>query len=259
MKTTFNPPKMLLLLLLLTMLGLQKSSAQNGAAPKHVLSYTTTESKAYEIDLNDRSRIKPVEAVGMKPENEVRNVNTVVDFNNDITTTINVVSTNKYESWMKPASKIVIDKNGTKLYDSANRLVFNDPYLPVQAEMYNKLKTSVATIGLSPAPVFRPVTPADIAQMQQQGFTVQTLPGGTVKARKGDIEARYNNNTLTSEVIKYVANKPDIHLTYTYQNSGGKIIPATKVERQYETTGSGVCYSVITTTVYSNYNQQSQP
>ena len=115
MKTFLPPHRLVLILLLLAMIfGVQKGTAQVASNPKHTISYTQTSSTNYEISLADRNLLKPVEAIGMKPVNEVRNVSMVIDQGNDITTTINIISSNASEAWMTPPSRIVIDKTGAR-------------------------------------------------------------------------------------------------------------------------------------------------
>lgn len=250
---------MLLLLLLTMIFGIQKGTAQSSLVPKYLLSYTETISTNYEVDLNARNSLKPVEAAGMKPVNEVRNVSIAVDQNNDVATTINIVSSNASESWMKPPAKIVVDKTGTKLYDTKNALLTQDAYTTAQSEQYQAIKSNVAANGIQPLPSFNPITAANITQLQSQGFTVQTLEGGVVKLRKGDLEIRYNNTAKSMEVTKYEGANPSSKTTFNYRVENGKTLPSSKIERDYKVTTTGICYTRVTTTTFSNYVRPVNP
>lgn len=260
MKTNAKTQKLTFLIALFVMiLGLQIGVSQSDASTKYSVAYTQTTSKSYEINQADISKLYDFEKIGMKPINEVRNVSMTVNQNNDLTTIINIVSTNANESWMTPPSKIVIDKYGAKLYTAQNVLLTQDAYTPEQNQDYLSIKNDIAQNGWRALPQFQQLTQANITALQQQGFTVQNLAGGIVQVRKGATEVKYNNANLSYELTRYNGAKVESQSNFKFNTVGGKTVPAYKTERNYGTTESGVCYAEVTHTVYSNYQPIGLP
>ncbi|MBL7825047.1 MAG: hypothetical protein JNJ57_00335 [Saprospiraceae bacterium] len=245
----------------LLVLGIQNGFAQANTTVKYAVSFTQTTSTNYEVSASDRERLQEFERVGMVPTNEVRNVNVVVDQNNDVTTTITIVSSDASESWMTPATKIVIDKNGSTFYNAQNAILTRDNFTTEQAQDYLNQKNTLAQNGSALGlPQFQPITASDIAQLQSQGFSVQMMDGGTVKARKGQTEIQYNNSAMSVNLLQYdESNKIASDTGFKFANQNGRTIPVSRTEREYQTTQSGVCISVVTTTTYSNYNPIGLP
>ena len=205
------------------------------------------------------TRLLEFEKAGLKPTTEVRNVTMLVDHNNDLTTTINIISSNVSESWMTPPSKIVIDKNGIKMYNAQNVILTQDAYTPAQNEDYLATKNDIAQNGLRALPQFQALSPTNISALQQQGFSVQALAGGVIQARKGSTEIKYNNAEMSYEVTEYEGAKALSQDAFKYRNEGGKTIPEAKTERSYQTTQNGVCIARVTHTVFSNYQPIGLP
>jgi len=235
------------------------STAQNQTPIKQSISYTQTITKSYEISEADRHQLYEFEKVGMTFTTEVRNVILAVDNNNDLTTTKTIISSNANETWMKPATKIIIDKHGSKMYNAQNLLINQDQYTPEQSQDYLSMKNKVAAEGLKQLPAFTPITPEQIAALQGQGFEVQALEGGVIRIRKGNNEVKYNNSAKSYEIAVYEGTKMVTQTIFNYQQNGARTFPLSKIERNYETTDKGACVASVTHTQYSNYQSIGLP
>jgi hypothetical protein len=249
--------KMVLLCMLI--LKAQSGYSQSGSQPKITVSYTQSSSNFFEIDKGDVSQLLEFEKVGMKNTTEVRNVNLSVDQNNDLTTIISIMSSNANETWMNPPAKIIIDKSGVKMFNAQNAIISQDIYTPEQQASYNATKVDISQNGWRPLPIFTPLSQTDVQNLQQQGFTVQTLPGGIQKLKKGQIEISYDNTGMTYDIVNFSGQKIVSQTTLKFQQVGGKTLPLTKTERKYETSSAGVCYATVSHTVFSNYQSSGLP
>lgn len=237
----------------------QKGGAQTQTPVKQSISYTQNITTSFEIDEANRNRLFDIEKVGMKGTSEVKNISLVVDFNNDLTTTTTITSSNASEPWMTPPSKIIVDKYGSKMYNAQNVLLNQDAYTPEQSQDYLKIKNEIVQNGLKPLQGFTPLSPSNIAMLQQQGFTVQTLEGGVVKAKKGNMEVKYNSSALSYEIVDYEGSKVLSQSIFKYQQYNGRTIPLSKTERRYKTLESGACIAIVTHAAYSNYQSSGLP
>jgi hypothetical protein len=154
---------------LLAAVVVQHGISQTNSGVKFSRNYTQTTSTYFEIDQADKDRLYDFEKVGMKNTTEVRNVSVIVNQNNDITITINIVSSNLSEPWMKPPSKIVIDSWGVRLFNAQNQIISQDAYTPEQLADYNERKIEIAQGDFGQVPAFQAMTPQDIAQLRQDG------------------------------------------------------------------------------------------
>jgi len=260
MKTYTKPYRLVLALILLTMmLGIPKGESQTTSNPKYFISYTQTTSTNYEVNVADRNSVMEFEKAGMKPTQEVRNVSMVVNQNNELTTTINIVSSDASEPWMTPPSKIVIDKNGITLFNAQNGVLTQSLYTPEQNQDYLNTKADIAQNGLKGLPTFQALSASDITNLQQQGFAVQTLPGGVIQARKGDTGMMYNNAGMSYELTEYEGPKVLSQTTFKYRTEAGRTVPESRTERANQVTPSGVCVAFVTNTVFSNYQPIGLP
>jgi hypothetical protein len=236
---------------------MQDASAQQIKAS---LSYDQTISTFFEVAPNEMNRLYEFEKVGLRSVTESRSTSTIVDQNGDIMTTIVIRSTNEGEPWMNKTSSIVIDKVGVKTFDASGKTLVNEPYSADQLRDYNALKQKVAIDGTGGLPEFRPLSPSDLTTMQGQGYSVQTLTDGTIKARKGNTEFNYNNaNKFYSNAMFDAQNKPLEETLFFFKDVNGRNLPSTKVERSYSKSSRGVCISQVTTTTYSNYTRTDAP
>lgn len=249
----------LALTFLLAAVVVQHGISQTTSGIKFSRNYTQTTSTYFEINQADKDRLYDFEKVGMKNTTEVRNVSVVVNQNNDITTTINIVSSNLSEPWMTPPSKIVIDNWGIKLFNAQNGILTQDAYTPAQLAEYNQLKADVAQNGWQQIPAFTLLTPQQINQLQQQGFIVQNLSGGVVKATKGAFSMTYDNAGMSYGVAYSEGPKVVSETTFKFQQVEGRTVPQSKTERTYKTTSSGVCYAQVEHTVFANYQTSGLP
>lgn len=231
----------------------QNGNTQTPNPVKQSISYTQNIITSFEIDETNRSKLFDYEKVGLKGTSEVKNISLVVDLNNDLTTTTTITSSNASEPWMTPASKIVVDKFGSKMYNAQNVLINQDVYTPQQNQDYLKIKNEIIKNGLRSLPGITPLTPSKIAMLQQQGFMVQVLQDGVIKIKKDNMEILYNSYALSYEVIDYDGLNIKSQTNYKFQQSNGRTIPLSKTERRYKTLESGACIAIVTNTAYSNY------
>jgi hypothetical protein len=121
------------------------------------------------------------------------------------------------------------------------------------------MKIKIAENGIQQRSMFRPLTIANISALQQAGYVVETLSNGSVKVKNNAVEIIYDFANL-SLTISQLENLQPIHqIIHKYRVENNRTIPASKVERTYEITPSGKCYSMVTTTTYNNYNQTGLP
>lgn len=245
--------------LLLFVLLLLANAAAAQTTPISV-SFVQTVSTNYEISPADRNRFKPVEIVGFKPEREVHRVTISTNAGREVSATIEVLEAPAREAWEKPApSKILIDKSGVRLYDNTQKLMTTDVLSASNQAVFQSFKTNLLQNGLQPLPVFNPLTDADILRLQQNGFQTSTLENGAVQLRKGDTKIVYDHAAMSVRMTHYTGTAPLVEITTKYRQQNGQIIPATKTERHFESTASGLCYQRVTSTEYSNYTRTNLP
>jgi hypothetical protein len=256
MKKLVQPHFFIAVKVLVLILMISTSITAQTQPVKSSLSYDQTVTTRFEVAPADMSRLLDFEKMDLKPVTEVRNTSTVVDQNGDITTTITIRSSDGDEPWMNKTARIVIDRLGVKMFDATGKTLVNDPYTTEQLQSYNNLKQQVATNGTGALPDFRPMTASDISNLQSQGYAVQSLADGSVKARKGDTEMIYNTagKSVTTTVYD-TQNKVLDQTLFAYKDVNGKNVPNVKVERSYSNSSKGVCIGQVTTTIYSNYNR----
>lgn len=245
--------------LLLFAILLLANAAVAQTAPISV-SFVQTVSTNYEISPADRDRFKPVEIAGLKPEREVRRITISSNAGQDVSTTIEVLSPTAKEPWMKPApSKVVIDKTGVRMYDAAQKLLSFDALSASNAADFQWIKSNLAQNGLQPLPAFTPLTPGDLNRLQQSGFQTTMLENGAIQLRKGDTKIVYNNAAMSLTMTRFDGPSPIVEITTQYKLQNGQTVPASKVERYFENTASGLCYQRVVSTEYSNYTRSSLP
>lgn len=244
-----------LLLLPAVMASLHGSFAQQSGAPKYSLSYTETTSTRFEINQADREQLMPFEAAGMQGTDEVRHVSIVCDNNNEITTTIEIEPATEGEPWMKTPRKIISDKNGTRLYDANNQLLRQSSHTATSLATWQQLNTGIVENGWRTFPAFVPITENDLSRLRQAGFTTEVLPEGGVKLNKENLEIRYNPAAMTAEFTHYENGKADALVQLKYRTEQGIVTPASRIEKSYTTSPSGICYAVVTTSLYSSYSR----
>lgn len=207
----------------------------------------------------DATRLTALEKNGLRKTEEIRQVVKVVDSNNDLTTTITVLSTNEYESWMKKGVKFITGKNGTTVLDQNNNQLSTVPLSAVAQQDYQRIKARISTAGLQVAPLLPAVSDAQITEIQRTGGQISRLANGSVKMTKGDLEVWYDANNKAYQIIQKQQGKIMSQEYHDFMERNGQMVPVSKVEKQYETLPSGICLERVTMTTYSNYSFTSTP
>lgn len=210
----------------------------------------------FEISQTALPNIPNVDKARLKTETEERAVATYVDQNNDITTNIVVTRPPANESWIRPVSRILIDKNGATLFDSKNAVIVSMPNTSEQATDYQNLKNLGAGTGLKSSVQFRQPTTTDLENLQKNGFNAQVMQDGVVRVVKNQTEILYNNAAKQVTFNQYGDDgKLATQRIQTYQTINGDEILVSKVEKTTETTTNGICYTKVVTTLTSNYQR----
>lgn len=210
----------------------------------------------FEISPSALPSIPNVEKEKFKTQTEERNVATYVDQNNDITTNIIVTSQTANEAWIRPVSRILIDKNGVMLFDSKNTILSSMPNTAEQSADYQNIKNQAAGSGYKSSIQFQQPGQKEIDQLQKNGFNAQIMPNGVLRATKGTTEYLYDNAAKLVTTNSYgLDGKLDKQLVQKYQSINGDEILTSKVERTTEQTVNGICYTKVVTTLITNYQR----
>ncbi|MBN8682576.1 MAG: hypothetical protein J0L99_07980 [Chitinophagales bacterium] len=210
----------------------------------------------FEISPTALPSIPNVDKARLKTETEERNVSTSIDRNNDVTTNIVVTRQPTNEAWIRPVSRILIDKNGATLFDSKNAVITSMPNTSEQSTDYQNLKNQGAGSDFKSAVQFRQPTATDVTNLQKSGFNAQIMQDGVLRMVKNQTEILYNNAAKQVTFNQYGDDgKLLTQRIQSYQTINGDEILVSKVEKTTEQTTNGICYTKVVTTLTTNYQR----
>ncbi len=219
-----------------------------------LLSYDATEITTYKLQNGVFDDLTALEKVKLKSRQKELHVEVCLNKAGDIITEILLLNPEEYfEDWMSQIAKTVITEKSVKVYDDMGVLLLDRSKsaksLDVSKGIYQGLFD-----GLKPAPQFLKLTTEHYNQLQQAGFTVETLPNGAIKANNGSLELIYDteNRLLTKSFFKDGILQSSI-TEHFIEDSSKELVPNYKLEKSYKTFPSGVCVEENRLTVYKNY------
>ncbi len=220
------------------------------------VSYTETEKTSFTVaNQQVANQLTTLDKVGFATTERVQNYLITQNTAKDLTTTITVVSDNSKKDWMSEAKKIIMDKTGTRLMDANNAVVLNTPADPTYTENYELMKTSFTSGDLTKMYSLALPTAEDIQQLQRQGYSVQTNQNIT-QIKNAEFEYIINWNQNSAVIKIYEAGQLDLEEMVRYERGPNGLRPKTRIEKHYLKTGSGICYTKIIQTTYTNYSEQ---
>ncbi|MBL7775714.1 MAG: hypothetical protein JNK89_06900 [Saprospiraceae bacterium] len=225
----------------------------NGQNIRYAVSYNESVVRFVQAAPAVFAQLSDLEKEDFKVINEERQVQTTIDDNGDVTTTVIITSTNEYEPWMTPAARIVTDKNGTSVFDASGNLLMSSLETPESTAGYQAIKSSASSFTGFGQQGFPTLTNQQKQALQQAGATVTTLASGAVKIVKGATEMIYDAAGKQFNTSMMEGGRPRFQQVSQYATIEGRTMPVLKSETAYETLPSGLCIERVVTTTYSNY------
>jgi hypothetical protein len=231
--------------------GLQ---AQTGN--KYQLSYTETSKTSFAVpDPQTAAKLSVLDKVGFTQTEKVQNVSVVQNSLDDITTTYTVLKDETRKSWMLPVSKIVIDKTGIRSYGPDGKVISQTIAETNYTREYEDLKAEVKADGPTSLYAVKVPDARQVSQLAKDGFTVDTRNNiTTIKNAASQTVIDLNNNTVTKTSI--TSGKISYEQQIRFERGVSGLRPVVRLEKIYETTGSGICYIKLIQTTFSNYTEQ---
>ena len=205
----------------------------------------------------DMQLLPPIDKVSIQGYNEENLVVRAIDSNNDFTTTVTHLSSDRYGAWDKKPGRTVITRDAVKLYDQNNNLASDLPSIPQALAQYDMMKAEIAANGIAPNQTFPAMGIAQIQNLSQQGANVTMLSNGVVQIDKDGIRNLYDAANKRTEWAKVENNKVVFSISKLYAVIDGKSVPTQRIEMEQVTLGGGVCAQKITKTTFSKYVRAS--
>lgn len=220
------------------------------------VSYTETEKTSFAVaNQQVANQLTTLDKVGFETTERVQNYLITQNAAKDLTTTITVVSDNSKKDWMSEAKKIIMDKTGTRLLDANNAVVLNTPADPKYIADYEEMKSTFNSGDLTKMYSVALPTQQDIQQLQSQGYSVQ-INKNVAQIKNAEFEYIINLDQNSAVIKIYEAGQLDLEEMVRYERGPNGLRPKTRIEKHYLKTGSGICYTKIIQTTYSNYSEQ---
>lgn len=214
---------------------------------------TTYKQVSSSTDLN---QLTDIEKLSFKKRVNRRRVDDYLTARNE---TVRVITNGTREGYegigADPVVKVIIDKNGASSFSASNQVI---DYQAVSSEgMASEVELSklITKDNFLQSPTFTAPTAAQIKDAQASGFSIVVNETGfSIKGQ--DSEFVYNSSQKLAErkilsAGKVVAVFQDIFML----NSANKLIPAMKIQRNYETSTNGVLIECVKIETITNYSR----
>ncbi|MFZ4477343.1 MAG: hypothetical protein ACOYPR_19260, partial [Saprospiraceae bacterium] len=129
------------------------------------------------------------------------------------------------------------------------------PADPKYTENYETMKASLTSGDLTQMYSIALPTAEDIQQLKRQGYNVQTNQNIT-QIKNAEFEYIINLDQNSAVIKIYEAGQLDLEEMVRYERGPNGLRPKTRIEKHYLKTGSGICYTKIIQTTYTNYSEQ---
>ena len=155
--------------------------------------------------------------------------------------------------WMTPIYQSIISKNGVRMLDNQMQEIGNYPPSPLQSEHWSDMEQAIEENGFVTGVSFDYPTPADIAELQVNGFHYVEYTDGKFAYSNADQEVIVDPVNLQIEINEMEEGELIYSTVEGFIPAEGQgYYQSFSIQRAYQVLPSGTCGSFVTITNYHN-------
>lgn len=204
----------------------------------------------------DLNLLTDFEKITFKTRTEQRHYDYYLTQQNEPVTVISYGSRTGYDGTTPdPVVKLIIDKNGTYGYNSGSQLVDNQPMSDAEKQANASANENFTPSNFFRTPEFSDFTSTVLQSLESKGYQVSST-ASSLSFKNSNLEFSYdlNKNVIENKIFKG-GNLIWASQKFLKRDPQNKLIPSLIIEKNYETSQTGVLIENVKVQVIRNYSR----